>query len=69
MSYPGSKIEDFSLLEITTTDDGTEEFSYKTEKDDHENILKSFNYDNEFFKKKCVWFDEQKIILIGTVSN
>ena len=39
-TYPNLKIEDPTLLKITTKDDQLKELQYRTEKHDHENILK-----------------------------
>ena len=51
MAYP-NKNGDAELLKIKTKDDHLKEIQYKTEKHDHENILKSFKIDNEYYKKK-----------------
>ena len=40
-------INDPDLLKIETKDDETIELKYKTEKHDHENILKSLKIDND----------------------
>ena len=50
MTYPNIK-EDVELLKIKTKDDQLKELQYKTEKHDHENILKSLKSDNETYKK------------------
>ena len=42
------------LLKIKTRDDEIENLTYQTEKHDHENILKSLNFDNEYYKKKYI---------------
>ena len=41
-----------SLLKVTTKDDEIRELQYKTEKHDHENILKSLKIDSDYYKKK-----------------
>ena len=51
--YPNLKTDDVELLKIKTKDDQLKELQYKTEKHDHENILKSLKIDNEHYKKKC----------------
>ena len=48
--YPDLK-NDVELLKIKTKDDQLKELQYKTEKHDHENILKSLKADNEYSKK------------------
>ena len=40
------------LLKIKTRDDEIENLKYQTEKQDHENILKSLKIDNQYYKKK-----------------
>ena len=50
-TYPDLK-NDVELLKIKTKDDQLKELQYKTEKHDHENILKSLKVDNEYYKKK-----------------
>ena len=52
MTYPNLKNEDPSLLKITTKDDEVEELKYKSEKQDHERIIKSLKNDIEYYKKK-----------------
>ena len=54
------------LLKIKTKDDQSKELQYKTEKHDHENILKSLKIDNECYKKKYKSLDKKKIFLITT---
>ena len=46
-------------------DDEVENLKYQTEKHDHENILKSLNIDNEYYKKKEKSLNK-KIFLIIT---
>ena len=50
--YPKLKTDDVELLKTKTKDDQLKELQYKTEKHDHENILKSLKVDNEYYKKK-----------------
>ena len=49
-----------------TKDDQLKELQYKTEKYDHENILKSLKIDNEYYKKKHKSLNKEKILLIIT---
>ena len=44
-NYPDLK-NDVNLLKVTTKDDEIKELKYKTEKHDHENILKSLKIDS-----------------------
>ena len=46
-TYPNLKNEDPTLLKTTTKDDQLKELQYKTEKHDHEKVLKSLKIDNE----------------------
>ena len=39
---------DPELLKIKTKDDEIKDLKYKTEEHDHENILKSLKFDNEY---------------------
>ena len=48
--YPNKNNEP-ELLKIKTRDDEIRNLKYQTEKLDHENILKSFKIDNEYYKK------------------
>ena len=54
------------LLKIETKDDGTKDLKYKTEKNDHENILKSLKNDNDCYMKKYQSLNKMKVILIIT---
>ena len=47
MTYPNLN-QDPELLKIETEDDEIDELKYKTEKHDHENILKSLKIDNDY---------------------
>ena len=40
------------LLKIKTRDVEIKNLKYQTEKHDHENIIKSFKIDNEYYRKK-----------------
>ena len=60
------KSDDVELIKIKTKDDQLKEFQYKTEKHDHENILKSLKSDNESYKKKYKPLNKKKVILITT---
>ena len=64
--YPNLKTDDVELLKIKTKDDQLQELQYKTEKHDHENILKSLKSDNEYYKKKYKSLNKKKILLIIT---
>ena len=64
--YPNLKTDDVELLKIKTREDQLKELQYKTEKHDHENILKSLKVDNELIKKKYKSLNKQKILLIIT---
>ena len=64
--YRNLKTDDVELLKIRTKDDQLKELQYKTEKHDHENILKSLKNDNESIKKKYKSLNKKKILLIIT---
>ena len=53
-------------MRIKTKDDQLKELQYKTERHDHENILKSLKSDNEYYKKKYKSLNKKKILLIIT---
>ena len=57
---------DVELLKIKTKDDQLKELQYKTEKHDHENILKSLKNDSEYYKKKYKSLNKKKVLLIIT---
>ena len=65
MTYPNIS-NDPELLKIKTKDDQLKELQYKTEKHDHENILKSLKNDNESIQKKYKSLNKKKILLIIT---
>ena len=50
--YTNLKTDDVEILKIKTKDDQLKELQYKTEKHDHENLLKSLKIDNEYYNKK-----------------
>ena len=50
-TYP-NLANDQELLKIKTKDDEIKELKFKTEKHDHENILKTRKIDSEIYKKK-----------------
>ena len=64
-NYPELK-NDVELLKIKTKDDQLKELQYKTEKHDHENILKSLKIVNENYKKKYKNLNKKKVLLIIT---
>ena len=49
--YPNLKTDVVESLKIKTKDDQLKELQHKTEKHDHENILKSLKIDKEYHKK------------------
>ena len=54
------------ILEIKTRDDEIKNLKYITEKHDNENILKSLEIDNEYYKKKYKSLIKKKALLIIT---
>ena len=54
---------DVNLLKVTTKDDTIRDLQYKTEKHDHENILKSLKIDSEYYKKKYKSLNKKKIYI------
>ena len=67
-TYPNLNNEP-ELLKIRSKDDQLKELQYKTEKHDHENIIKSLKNDNESIKKKYKSLNKKKILLIITNFN
>ena len=61
-NYPDLK-NDVNLLKVTTKDDEIKELKYKTEKHDHENILKSLKIDSDYYKKKYKSLNKKKIYI------
>ena len=51
------------MLIIPTKDDQMKELQYKTEKQDHENILKSLKIDKDFYRKKYESLNKKKVLL------
>ena len=54
------------LLKIETRDDEIKNLKHQTEKLDHENLLKSFKIDNEYYKKKCKSLNKKNVLLFIT---
>ena len=52
-----------SLVKVKTKDDETEDLKYKAEKRDYENILKSLEIDNDYYKKKYKPENKKKIYI------
>ena len=64
-NYPDLK-NDVELLKIKTKDDQLKELQYKSERHDHENILKSLKSDNQYYTKKYKSLNKKKTLLIIT---
>ena len=64
-NYPNLNNEP-ELLKIKTRDDEIKNLKYRSEKHDHENILKSPKIDNEYYEKKYKKLNKKKILLIIT---
>ena len=62
-TYPNINIES-ELLKHKTRDDEIRNLNYQTEKHDLENILKSLEIDNEYYKKKYKSLNKNKVLLI-----
>ena len=62
MAY-SNLINDLELLKIKTKDDQLKKLQYKTEKHDHENILKSPKIDDEYYKNKYKKLNKKKVLL------
>ena len=58
-TYPNLN-NDSKLLKKKTKDDEIKDLKYRTEKHDHERILKSPKIGNEFYKKKFKNLNEKK---------
>ena len=65
MTYP-NLINEAEILKIKIKDDQLRELQYKTEKHDHEKIIKSLKKDEELIKKKHKWKNKKKTLLIVT---
>ena len=61
-TYPNLNNET-KLLKIKTRDDEIKNLKYRTEKHDHESILKSPKIDNEYYKKKYKSLNKKKALL------
>ena len=61
-TYP-SLNNDPDLLKIKTKDDEMKDLKFKTEKHDHEKILKSLKIDNEYYKRKYKNLNKKKVLL------
>ena len=64
-TYPKIKSEP-ELLKRKTRDDEYKNLRYQTEKQDHENVLKSLKSDNEYYKNKIKSLNKKKLLLITT---
>ena len=64
-TYPNLN-NDSELLKIRSKDDQLKELQYRTEKHDHENILKSLKSDSESYRKKYKSLNKKKKLLIIT---
>ena len=60
IGYPN--IIETELLRIKTRDDEIKNLKYQTEKHDHENILKPFKIDKEYYKKKHRNLNKKKLL-------
>ena len=54
------------FLKLRTRDDENKNLRYQKEKHDHENILRTLNIDNEYYKKKYESINKKKVLLIIT---
>ena len=61
-TYPNLNNEP-EMLKIKAKDDENRDFKYKTEKNDHEKVLKSLKIDNELYEKKCKSLNKRKVLL------
>ena len=59
-TYPNLN-NDPEILKMKARDVEIKNLKYKTEKHDHENILKSPKIDNEFYKKKYKSLDKKRV--------
>ena len=64
-TYPILNIEP-ELFRTKTKDDEIKDVRYRTEKHDHENLLKSLKYDNECDKKKYKSLHKKKVLMIAS---
>ena len=63
MTYPNLNNE-AELLKIKTQDDEIKNLKYRTEKRDHENILKSLKIHKEYHKKEYKKLNKKKVFMI-----
>ena len=61
MAFPNLNNE-AELLKTRFKDDQLKELQYKTEKQDHENLLKTLKIDNEYYKKKYKSLNKENIV-------
>ena len=54
---------------MKTKDDEIKVLNYKTEKHNHENVIKTLEVDNEFNKKKYKSLKKESIVRIGISYN
>ena len=64
-TYPDLN-NDPKLLKSRTKDDENKNIKHRTEKHDHENILKSLKNDNDYYKKKYKSLNKKKVLLMIT---
>ena len=62
LDYPNLKNVDPELLKVKTKHDQLKELQYKSEKNDHDNILKSLKIDNEYYRRKYKSLNQKKSI-------
>ena len=60
--HPIFKTDDVEISEIKTNGDQLKELQYKTEKHDHEKLLKTLKSDNESYKKKYKSLNKKNIV-------
>ena len=60
-NYPNINNEP-EILKIKTGDEEIKNLKYPSEKHDHENVLKSLEKDNEYYKKKYKSLNKKNII-------
>ena len=64
MAYP--ILNEPELIKTKTRDDEIENPKHQTEKHDHEIILKSLEFDNEYYRKKYKSLNKTKVVLVIT---
>ena len=65
-TYPNLNESEATLLKLKTRDDEIKNLKYKAEKHDHEKILKSLKFDNEYYKKKKKSLKKKKVLILIT---